>query len=506
VTKNVALIYTRVSKLDARDRDRALSPATQLARCKELPALRGLEVEHFEDLDFSGKNTKRPQFLAMLERIQRGDVALIAAYSLSRISRSVSDFYRLYEDALAPAGVAFVSATEPIDTLTPQGRAFMGMTAVWAQMERELTSERIRDSFEHAAQGGRLVGTPPFRYKRVDGQVVVDEAAAAVVKLVFAKYASGTASYGSLARWLNTEGIRPPSFGLGRKNDRPDWATDGVREIVARETYVGRFVHGRGRSATRRGRGIHGPAIQGNYPAIIDEETWQASLAVRRRNGIQHAMHYDHRRTRYALTGLLRCESCGGSVHGLTTGRERNYYSCRRRLDASGCGARNARSDDLEGEVREWLAALRLPGSFETEFTAAAATHSAPAPRAPANQRKVVTQRLERLADLYELGHMVRDEYLAKRAGLDTALRLIAERPKEERSRPAMTTHLSTIVDRWQEMNAGQRRRLLDTVFDELVVGEGRLVSATPKAGWLDYFDEATAQGDRVVTCGQRGV
>src|SRR6266508_472687 len=116
----------------------ARAQKTQAEQCRALPALRGLDVEVFEDLDRSGANTERPGFQAMLARLDRGDVAVIAAYSLSRISRSVADFYKFYENVLRPRGVAFVSATEAIDTSTPQGRAFMGMTAVWAQMEREV--------------------------------------------------------------------------------------------------------------------------------------------------------------------------------------------------------------------------------------------------------------------------------------------------------------------------------------------------------------------------------
>ncbi len=169
IRRDTALIYVRVSKLDEGERGRALSPMTQEERCRDLPALRGLQVEVFSDLDYSGKDTRRPGYQALLERIARGDVAAVAAYSLSRISRSVSDFYRFYEDILQPAGVAFVCATDPIDTSTPQGRGFMGMSAVWAQMEREVTSERVADNLASKAARGELVGPVPAGLVRQDG-------------------------------------------------------------------------------------------------------------------------------------------------------------------------------------------------------------------------------------------------------------------------------------------------------------------------------------------------
>jgi len=89
--RTAALIYIRVSKFDPGDDGRKVSPQTQVERCKALAPLKGLSVEVFEDLDYSGKNTRRPGFTTMLERAQRGDVAVIACYSVSRLSRSVAD-------------------------------------------------------------------------------------------------------------------------------------------------------------------------------------------------------------------------------------------------------------------------------------------------------------------------------------------------------------------------------------------------------------------------------
>ena len=502
MNRTTALIYTRVSKLDARDRGRALSPATQLQMCKELPALRGLAVEHFEDLDFSGGSTNRPQYQAMLERIAQGDVAVVAAYSLSRISRSVRDFYAFHEEVLKPSGVAFASATESIDTSTPQGRAFMGMTAVWAQMERELTSERLRDNFEQVARSGKLVGLLPYGYKRVDGEVVIDEPKAGVVRAIFARYATGEHSYNAITDWLNAERVATPSAGRGRKNDRSDWVKDSVRDVLEREVYVGRFVHRRGpHQSTRRGRG-DGPRIQGTYPAIVDEATWQACVAVRRRNAIQHTMHYDRRRTRYALTGLLRCEACGSTVHGVTTNSAgvRDYYSCRRRMQARACDQPYARRDVLEAEVRDWLAALQLPPGLEEAFAEGVArATSGPPRRARADRRKELTQRLARLEDLYELGHVERDEYLTKRADVEKALRALdVDQAAQARSAPAISRRLTSLVDLWDGMSAGQRRSVLDELLEEIVVGDGRIVSAKPKPEWLDYIEEVTAGASSV--------
>lgn len=152
----------------------------------------------FEDLDYSGKNTTRPAYQSMLARIERGDVAVVAAYSLSRISRSVVDLYNLLK-RLEQLGVAFVSATEPIDTSTAMGRAFLGFLAVLAQLERELTSERVSDNLASKAPAGELVGPVPAGYIRKDGTVGLDPERAETVRLISA---STQQASGHSSRWL----------------------------------------------------------------------------------------------------------------------------------------------------------------------------------------------------------------------------------------------------------------------------------------------------------------
>src|SRR5438874_1883996 len=101
--RTAALIYIRVSKYTKEDEGRKVSPQTQLELCKALPALRGLTIEDpYIDLDYTGRNTNRPRFQQMMERAQRGDVAMVACYSISRFARDVPDLYstlRSLEDA-----------------------------------------------------------------------------------------------------------------------------------------------------------------------------------------------------------------------------------------------------------------------------------------------------------------------------------------------------------------------------------------------------------------------
>jgi site-specific DNA recombinase len=271
MSNGVALVYVRVSKYDATDRGHKVSPETQLDRCKALPALHGLPIEAFEDLDYSGKDFKRPAFLRLQERLQRGDVSVIACYSLSRLSRSVVKTYGFLED-LQSQGVAFVSATEPIDTSTPMGKAFMGNTAVWSQLERELTSERVRHALAYKKGQGHWVGTLPAGFKRDSaGGIAVDRPVAKTIRLVFEQYATGAYSFRTLAAWLNRRGIKTiATRGGNGRPPAPLWSGDVLKEVLARPAYGGMLQ-------TTDGR------IPANLPEMVPIRLWGRCEDIRKR-------------------------------------------------------------------------------------------------------------------------------------------------------------------------------------------------------------------------------
>jgi site-specific DNA recombinase len=260
--QTVAFVYVRVSKFEPRDEGRKVSPQTQLEKCKALLALHGLAVEVFEDKDFSGKTTRRPAFQRMLGRARRGDVAVVACYSVSRLSRSVADLYTVLQQ-LQEQGVGFVSATEPIETATPMGKAFLGILAVLAQLEREQTSQRVTDALAYKRTQGRLLGSLPAGFKREpDGAIVVDEAIAATLRLVFETYASGGFSYKTLAYWLNERGVKT----IARRGGNGRTAGSPVVGRRAQGSALAPQLH-RPRCRTRRDRpGREGRAARDRQP------------------------------------------------------------------------------------------------------------------------------------------------------------------------------------------------------------------------------------------------
>ena len=346
-SKTVALVYIRVSKYDPGDDGRKVSPQTQVDRCRALAPLKDMSVEVFEDLDYSGKNMKRPGFASMLERAQRGDVTLIACYSVSRLSRSVADLYAILQQ-LQELGIGFVSATEAIETATPMGKAFLGILAVLAQLEREQISQRVADALAYKRSQGQLLGTLPAGFQRgSDGAIGIDPKAASTIRLIFDQYASGGFSFRSRAAWLNGRGIKPiATRGGNGRPPAPLWSGDVLKEILKRPAYAGLV------------RGPEG-LLPGQPPELIDLDTWHRCQDLRVRNRfLPEGLRPRHRASPFPLTPLLRCDHCGGSMRGKQASRVKGvsrYYVCSQRALYGTCPAAIVRADILEEELCRWL-------------------------------------------------------------------------------------------------------------------------------------------------------
>jgi len=159
-------IYSRKSKFTGKGD----SIENQIELCKrkilnsDLNATES-DILIFEDEGFSGKNTNRPQFQAMMKKCRQNEIKAIVCYRLDRVSRSVSDFSKLL-DELEPNNVSFISATEEFETSSPMGKTMMRIVAVFAEFERDTIAERIRDNMLELAKSGRwLGGTTPTGYK-----------------------------------------------------------------------------------------------------------------------------------------------------------------------------------------------------------------------------------------------------------------------------------------------------------------------------------------------------
>ncbi|MBR0484980.1 MAG: recombinase family protein [Oscillospiraceae bacterium] len=190
-------IYARKSKLTFKGE----SIKNQINTCRDYikilnPNITDNDILIFQDEGFSGKNTKRPQFQKLLTLINQNEISHLICYRLDRISRSVYDFLDFYQK-LKQHNVEFISTSDRFDTTTSMGEFILTITIAFAELERNIISERISDNLHELSKTGRwLGGTSPTGYKSIPTtignkqakmlEVVPSEAE--TIKLLFSKY------------------------------------------------------------------------------------------------------------------------------------------------------------------------------------------------------------------------------------------------------------------------------------------------------------------------------
>ncbi len=499
--KHVALAYVRVSRLDEEERARKISPDMQRDKALALRELDGLDVEHFADLDISGKATEnRPGYLAMMDRLGRGDVRYVVAYDQSRITRNVGDLQR-FREAIARNGALFIEAStgrvlDPEDEDQELGSNVIGSVD---QHYRRKLARRVRDALAAKVSRGELVGPVPAGYVRrrevlENGKIArtwvePDPERAPTVQLLFREYATGRYSLKSIAREMNARGVPQPRPRHFRNNRTAAeiWTADVAKDLLTNPRYVGRIP-------TKDGR-----VIPGTYAALIDDDTWAACERVRLR---QRPMGWNMGRlgkhrwatSPYLLSAVLRCRHCGSTMSGETWQPDRAHreprrrYTCYRRRTARACTAAYVPQELLEQQLIEILRSVCLPDGFVEAVDAAVAAYLREGqPRRRVSARALDDQ-LKRLKTLYELGDLTLDDYVARR----DEIRAEKERAASSPAKPDLLRQrdtLQTLVDDWQELTIEERKRLVSLVFEQIEADAERGITRfLPRADWKRYM------------------
>ncbi len=350
-------IYTRKSTLKGLDQNYN-SLEAQEDRCKsfiELHEGQGWEfVQTFSDAGISGGTTQRPGLKAMLEAARARKFEMVVVFKLDRLARNQRDFLNML-DSLSKNGVEVASATEPFDSSSYLGRAMRNLLGVFAEMEREMISERTREKAEAARRKGLFIsGTPPLGYVRGEKKLLeIEPRGAALVKRIFRDYAGEGSTY-SIAVELNQAGIPRVKRGGG---SRP-WSPIDVQRILRNVLYAGFIAAG-------------DELFPGQHKAIVARELWDkvqakldsASVEVRRR------VKATRPRMVYPLTRLLRCGRCGKMMtgsYGMKGDKLYRYYTCttRKKYGQAGCACPSLNADQIEGFVKEQLMSLRDDEEF----------------------------------------------------------------------------------------------------------------------------------------------
>lgn len=162
--------------------------------------------KRYDDGGFSGGSTDRPPLQQLLTDVQEGKIDVIVVYKVDRLTRSLADFAKLVE-LFDKHGVSFVSVTQQFNTTTSMGRLTLNVLLSFAQFEREVTSERIRDKIAASKRRGLWVGgVVPLGYKAKDRKITIVESEAKTVRHVYRRYLE-LGSIGTLLEDLRKKGI-----------------------------------------------------------------------------------------------------------------------------------------------------------------------------------------------------------------------------------------------------------------------------------------------------------
>jgi DNA invertase Pin-like site-specific DNA recombinase len=147
-----------------------------------------LSPELYDDGGFSGGNMNRPGLAQLMAEVEAGRLHVIVVYKVDRLTRSLADFAKIVE-VLDKAGASFVSVTQSFNTTTSMGRLTLNVLLSFAQFEREVTGERIRDKIAASKRKGMWMGGPvPLGYDVQDRKLIVNQSEAETVRLIFDRY------------------------------------------------------------------------------------------------------------------------------------------------------------------------------------------------------------------------------------------------------------------------------------------------------------------------------
>ncbi|MFN3828267.1 MAG: recombinase family protein [Micavibrio sp.] len=314
---NQCAIYTRKSTEEGLDQE-FNSLDAQREACLSYIASQKAEgwvalPDFYDDGGFTGGNMDRPALQKLIQDIKAGKIKTIVVYKIDRLTRSLMDFAKLV-DIFDEYGVSFVSVTQSFNTTTSMGRLTLNVLLSFAQFEREVIGERVRDKIAASKKKGMWMGgTCPVGYDNVDRQLVPKTEEAAFVKMIFERYLE-VGSMRKLAWTLKEEGIKSPvrETDKGHHQGGLHYSRGALYSMLRNPIYIGKIRH-------------KGTIYNGLHPGIINQDLWdrvQASLDKH-----VHARG-PHEKLDNLLQGLMRNENdvLYTPVHATKNGGRRYRY------------------------------------------------------------------------------------------------------------------------------------------------------------------------------------
>ena len=331
--KKVA-IYTRVSTQYQVDKASLPVQRQELINYSKY-ALGIADYDIFEDAGYSAKNTDRPDYQRMIARVRTGEFTHVLVWKIDRISRNLLDFASMYSE-LKSLGVTFVSKNEQFDTSSAIGEAMLKIILVFAELERNMTSERVSAIMLSRANSGTWNGgRVPYGYayhKETKSFTVIDDEAK-IVEHIYSLY-EARKSLTVVAKEINATGSKTTA-GFA-------WTAWTVRNVLTSPFYAGTYRYNyRDESNVVFRPEDEWILVRNHHPAIVTEERQEKIKAILQ--GLQRGKRKTYtRKNTHVFAGLLTCGKCGSTMvatidRARSNGWRPSIYSCSRRRRYSDC-------------------------------------------------------------------------------------------------------------------------------------------------------------------------
>lgn len=282
----------------------------------------------FADKGISGKYaTRRPQFMALIEEAERGNIDIIFTKSVQRFARNTEELLSIVKK-LREKGIAIIFEKENINSLNTNSELCLTIAAALAEEDLANYSTNIKWTIQDKFKNGEnVMGYIIYGYNVLNNkELIINEEQAKVVKEIYTLYATGNYSSTKIAKTLNEKNI-PSAKGV-------KWTDGTIRNILRNEKYKGdlmlqKFYSEKGKRLKNRGeRDMY--YVQGNHEAIISEELWNKVQKIFERRSAKKLVNREQ--VLYPFTSLIRCGKCGETyqhkIANSGTSSRCEYYSC----------------------------------------------------------------------------------------------------------------------------------------------------------------------------------
>lgn len=361
ITRKRCAVYCRVSSDERLDQSFNSIDAQREAGIAYVASQKteGWELvpDFYEDPGFSGGNMERPGLKRLLKDIQAGKIDIVVVYKIDRLSRSLADFAKMVE-VFDNHMVSFSSVTQQINSATSMGRLMLNVLLSFAQFEREVTGERIRDKIAASKRKGMWMGgSVPLGYRVENRALHIEPQEAELVQRIFEKFIAEQSTT-KIVKELNEQGIQTKR--------KKTFCKQSIYKILHNRTYIGEISH-------------KGESFPAQHERLIDQITWERTHAILSQDNRQRCKNVWEKKNRndFLLRGIVYTQD-GDLLIPMATkkpnGKVYRYYVINKKIHN---GAEAAQSwnyqaamleDAVSDKLLEYLRSERMVDKYWSEI------------------------------------------------------------------------------------------------------------------------------------------